>query len=264
MGQAPRKRFGQHFLKDEAVIASILDAIDPKPGERFVEIGPGYGAITVPLLGLLGELHVIELDRDLIPKLQLICQSKGKLIVHQGDALRFVLASLSVSNRRLRVVGNLPYNISTQFMFHMLKQIDSLFDMHFMLQKDVVQRLNASPGSKEYGRLSVMVQFKCHVVYLFDVDPSCFTPQPAVQSAMVRLLPYSQPPVLVQDEVLFARVVRQAFSQRRKTIRNALNEFGAAIDWQTLKLSPQLRAEELSLEQFAMLSDHIHTTRETL
>ena len=258
MELAPRKRLAQHFLKDEVVIAKILDAIDPKPGQQLVEIGPGYGAITASLLEQTGKMHVIELDRDLIPKLEAACRNKGTLIVHQADALQFDFTTLSSTDQRLRVVGNLPYNISTQLIFHLLKQTDRLTDMHFMLQKEVVQRLDASPRSKEYGRLSVMVQCKCRVVYLFDVAPNCFTPKPTVQSAVVRLTPFLQPTILLHDEELFARVVRQAFSHRRKTIRNALSPFGTAIDWEALDIMPGFRAEELSPEQFVILSNHIH------
>ncbi|MGB0714186.1 MAG: 16S rRNA (adenine(1518)-N(6)/adenine(1519)-N(6))-dimethyltransferase RsmA, partial [Gammaproteobacteria bacterium] len=213
-----RKRFGQNFLHDRSVIERILRAINAQPADNIVEIGPGLGALSAPLLDRLETLHVVELDRDVIPRLRVACHDSAALMVHEADALRFDFRPLA-DKGPLRVVGNLPYNISTPLIFHLLDQAPVIHDMHFMLQKEVVDRITASPGNKDYGRLSVMVQYRCKAEKLFTVGPGAFRPAPKVDSAIVRLTPYATPPVEVTDKDVFAQVVARAFNQRRKTLR---------------------------------------------
>ena len=251
----PRKRFGQNFLHDPGVIHNIISAIHPQEQEKLVEIGPGKGALTRHLLKACSSLDVVELDRDLIPILQEECSPLGELRIHNVDALKFDFSSLTSGNEKLRVVGNLPYNISTPLIFHLLEQAAEIKDMHFMLQKEVVERLAASPGGKDYGRLSIMVQYYCEVEKLFTVPPGAFFPPPKVTSAVVRLTPYEKPKVTVKDIALLNRVVTQAFSQRRKTLRNTLKKL---IDTETisgLDIDPSRRPETLSLEEYARLAD---------
>lgn len=250
-----RKRFGQNFLHDSRVIERIVRAIHPKAGERLVEIGPGLGALTVPLLRATGKLDVVELDRDLIPKLEQQCTGQGELIIHSADALKFDFCSLAAGGK-LRLAGNLPYNISTPLIFHLLDQAHCIDDMHFMLQKEVVDRLAAAPGSRDYGRLSVMVQYRCKVERLFLVPPGAFTPPPKVDSAIVRLQPYAEPPVDVDAGVL-ENLVAQAFGQRRKTLRNALEGLLDATAIAAAGIDPQRRAETLGLEEFAALARRV-------
>lgn len=229
----------------------MLRAIAPKTNETFVEIGPGEGVLTRPLLDAVGRLHVVELDRDLAGALE----SEGipGLTVHGFDALRFDFRSLAPEGG-LRVVGNLPYNISTPLLFHLLDQADVIIDMHFMLQREVVERMAAGPGGGEYGRLSVMVQYRCRVERLFTVRPGAFRPPPKVDSAVVRLVPHPRPPVAVGDEDLFRQLVAAAFSQRRKTLRNALKNLLPAEAIRAAGVEPGERAERLTLEDFAALS----------
>ena len=251
----PRKRFGQNFLHDPGVIHNIISAIHPQEQEKLVEIGPGKGALTRHLLKACSSLDVVELDRDLIPILQEECSPLGELRIHNVDALKFDFSSLTSGNEKLRVVGNLPYNISTPLIFHLLEQAAEIKDMHFMLQKEVVERLAASPGGKDYGRLSIMVQYYCEVEKLFTVPPGAFFPPPKVTSAVVRLTPYEKPKVTVKDIAVLNRVVTQAFSQRRKTLRNTLKKL---IDTETisgLDIDPSRRPETLSLEEYARLAD---------
>ncbi len=256
MNHRPRKRFGQNFLHDQNVIRGIVAAIHPLPGERLVEIGPGLGALTEPLLLALGEMDVVELDRDLIPKLQQQFATTGTLRIHNADALKFDFCSLPNSDsEKLRVVGNLPYNISTPLIFHLLDQSRCIRDMHFMLQKEVVNRLAAGPGGGDYGRLSVMVQYRCQVEKLFTVGPGAFNPPPKVDSAIVRLIPYAEPPHPARDEKLFARLVNQAFSQRRKTLRNNMKGLLDAAAIEALDIDPGCRPETLSLQQFVSLAN---------
>ncbi|WP_303904917.1 16S rRNA (adenine(1518)-N(6)/adenine(1519)-N(6))-dimethyltransferase RsmA [Thiohalomonas denitrificans] len=251
MNHRPRKRFGQNFLRDPGVIDRIVHAVDPRPGQQLVEIGPGLGALTGPLLQAAGEMHAVELDRDLVPKL---AERFGdRLHLHSADALKFDFGQLA-GEGRLRVVGNLPYNISTPLIFHLLAQAEYVQDMHFMLQKEVVDRLAASPGGRDYGRLSVMVQQRCRVEHLFNVSPGAFHPPPKVHSAIVRLLPYETPPVPVAEPALFSRIVAKAFSQRRKTLRNTLK---GELDAETIEacgIDPTRRAETLSVEEFGRLA----------
>ena len=259
MSHRPRKRFGQNFLQDPAVIGKIISAVHPTPHDRLLEIGPGQGAITVPLLAAAGELTVVELDRDLIGPLQARCADIGKLLVHNADALAFDFCRL-VTDAPLRVIGNLPYNISTPLLFHLLDQHQCIKDMHFMLQKEVVERMAAGPGSRQYGRLSIMLQYRCRVTPLFTIGPEAFDPPPKVESAFVRLEPFSQPPVQVTDEVLFGKVVKQAFSQRRKTLRNTLRDMLDAATITALGIDPSARAETLAIEDFAVLANHMSCT----
>ncbi len=252
-----RKRFGQNFLHDEAVILRIINAICPRQGDNVVEIGPGQGALTTLLLDELGEMNAVELDRDLVPILEKNCAPHGTLNIHNVDALKFDFSSLAKEAASLRVVGNLPYNISTPLIFHLLTQASFIRDMYFMLQREVVERLAAQPGSKTYGRLSIMVQYHCEVENLFIVGPESFEPMPKIESAIVRLTPRSEPAVKVHDEVLFAKVVTQAFSQRRKTIRNTLKPYMSGDEISSLEIDPSLRAEVLDLETFARLTNYI-------
>ena len=256
MSHRPRKRFGQNFLHDPAVIGRIVAAISPAAGEHLVEIGPGQGAITVPLLQQASRLSVVELDRDLVGPLQARCAGMGDLTVYNTDALRFDFCNIA-GGARLRVIGNLPYNISTPLLFHLLAQHQCIRDMHFMLQKEVVERMAATPGSRQYGRLSVMLQYRCEVIHLFNIGPGAFSPPPKVESAFVRLVPYASPPVQVNDEVVFERLVRQAFSQRRKTLRNTLRDLLAAETISALGIAPTARAETLTISDFAALANSV-------
>ncbi len=253
----PRQRFGQHFLHDRSAIGRILQGIQPVVGQHLVEIGPGLGALTVPLLQATGALEVVELDRDLPPLLQNRCRGLGELQIHQADALRFSFGQLRRDARLLRIIGNLPYNIATPLLFHLLAQAGHVQDMHFMLQKEVGERLAAVPGQAAYGRLSVMVQYRCTVESLFIIGSGAFTPPPQVESAFVRLLPYRQPPVVVNDEAHFAVLVRQAFAQRRKTLRNTLKGLLDAAAIAAAGIDPNARAETLSLAEFAALSNRL-------
>lgn len=249
-----RKRFGQHFLHDPGVIARIVAAIDPRPGQRLVEIGPGLGALTAPLLERAGRLEVIEIDRDVIPPLQRRCEGLGDLLVHQGDVLEVDFRVLWGGGAPLRVCGNLPYNISTPLLFHLLGATEAIEDMHFMLQNEVVERMVAPPGGKDYGRLTVMLAAACRVEKLFKVGRGAFTPPPRVESAIVRLVPLARPPCPLGDPGRFARVVAAAFSTRRKTLRNALRGFVDEAGFAAAGIDPGRRAETLSFAEFAALA----------
>jgi 16S rRNA (adenine1518-N6/adenine1519-N6)-dimethyltransferase len=254
MTHTPRKRFGQNFLHDHNIIYNILSSLQAKPDQHWVEIGPGLGALTEPLLKMGMQLDVVELDRDLVALLKEKFK-ESDLNIHSGDALKFNFSALAINNEKLRIIGNLPYNISTPLMFHLLDNAFCIEDMHFMLQKEVVDRICAVPGSKKYGRLSVMMQYHCATELLFDVPPESFEPAPKVMSAIVRLVPHQTPPVHVNDMVKLNRVVIQAFSQRRKTLRNSLKKIideNAIID---LNIDPTSRAEVLTLDDFARLSN---------
>lgn len=255
MEHVTRKRFGQNFLQDSSVIQHIVSVVGPAPEQHFVEIGPGLGALTCAFLPVVGEMDVVELDRDLIPKLEAQCKGLGELRVHNADALKFDFSCLMKNNMRLRIVGNLPYNISTPLLFHLLDQADCINDMHFMLQKEVVERMAAKPGGKDYGRLSVMVQYHCQVEKLFIVSADAFKPRPKVDSAIVHLTPHLTPPVAVEDKKMLSRLVNQAFSQRRKTLHNSLKGLLGDEQFTTAGINPGLRAEQLSLEQFAALAN---------
>lgn len=253
----PRKRFGQHFLRDPNIIRRILLAIRPQPDQHLVEIGPGLGAITRPLLEMIGHLEVVELDRDLIPHLQQACRGAGKLHIYNVDALEFDFSQLRRDERPLRLVGNLPYNISTPLLFHLLEQSSHIGDMHFMLQKEVVERMAAAPGQSAYGRLSVMLQYCCRVEPLFEIGSQAFKPPPKVESALVRLIPHQQPPIEVRDQHRFEELVRVAFSQRRKTLRNSLRQLLSVEDMQAAGIDPGSRPETLTVADFARLSNRL-------
>jgi 16S rRNA (adenine1518-N6/adenine1519-N6)-dimethyltransferase len=257
MEHRARKRFGQNFLIDDGVVARIVAAIDPQADDHVVEIGPGLGVLTEALLARIPQLDAVELDRDLIPKLAQRCAGLGRLRIHAADALRFDFASLATDQRPLRVVGNLPYNISTPLMFHLLQNKAVIRDMHFMLQKEVVERLAAAPGGKEYGRLSVMMQFHCAVQALFVVPPQAFSPAPKVESAVVRLVPHTTAPVAVDDVSVLETVVTQAFAQRRKTLRNTLKHLIDAHTLERLGIDPTRRAETLTLDEFATIANQV-------
>jgi 16S rRNA (adenine1518-N6/adenine1519-N6)-dimethyltransferase len=252
---AAKKRFGQNFLHDPQVIARLLRLIDPRPGETLVEIGPGLGALTAPLLSRCGRLDVIEIDEDVIPTLEAACAGRGELRILRGDALQ-------VDYRRfrgagpLRLVGNLPYNISSPLLFHLLEQSDALHDMHFMLQKEVVDRICASAGDEAYGRLSVSIAARAEAVNLFTVGPGAFRPAPKVDSAVVRLRP-RPPPVAIADLKRFDRIVKAAFAQRRKQLGNTLKGLLDTADIQACGVDPRQRAEQLDLGAFARLADRL-------
>ena len=251
----PRKRFGQNFLHDHNVIATLLANLQTKSGEHWVEIGPGQGALTTPLLNKGVVLDVVELDRDLVGLLKTKFKDQPLLTVHSADALKFDFSKLAKPDEKLRIVGNLPYNISTPLLFHLLEETDCIADMHFMLQKEVVDRVCSGPGSKKYGRLSVMMQYYCKPEFLFEVFPESFDPVPQVMSAIIRLVPHTTPPVVVKDKALFNKVVTQAFSQRRKTIRNSLKTLVDEAGFVILGIDPNARAETISLLDFANLSN---------
>lgn len=255
MKHVAKKRFGQNFLTDRAIINSLIDAIAPQPQDCMVEIGPGLGAMTQPLLQRLPHLHVVEIDRDIIEWMQ-GHYPQGKLTIHASDALKFDFGSI---NDRLRVVGNLPYNISTPILFHLLDNVPHIIDMHFMLQKEVVERMVAAPSSAAYGRLSVMLQYRLQMEYLLTVPPEAFDPAPKVESAFVRATPYAVLPHPAKDEALFAKVVTAAFSQRRKTLRNTLKGLLDDAGFAALGIDPQLRAENISPAEFVAIANHLAT-----
>ncbi len=252
-GHRPRKRFGQHFLHDSGVITRIVDEFNPGPEDRIVEIGPGKGALTHALLKRVKTLHAVELDRDLASYLRETFQQR--LEVHQADALTFDFCHLAQPGGQLRIIGNLPYNVSTPLLFHMLDACPCIQDMLFMLQKEVVDRLAAAPGGKDYGRLSVMVQWRCCVERLLHVPASAFSPPPQVESAVVRLTPYRQAPVSVIDPDSFRQIVLAAFAQRRKVLRNSGGRLVRPELFEQAGIDPSRRAETLSLMEFAALAN---------
>ncbi len=256
----PRKRFGQNFLHDQGTIQRILSAVAPQPGDRLVEIGPGRGAITQGLLAAAGVLDVVELDRDLIEPLRARLGALGDLRIHQGDALTFDFCALTPAAVSLRLVGNLPYNISTPLLFRFLDQARCIRDLHLMLQREVVERIVAAPGSKTYGRLSVMVQTWCQAQLLFRIGPGAFTPAPKVESAFLRLLPYRPLPFSLDDPALHGRIVAAAFSQRRKTLRNALAGLVGPCMLEGVGIAPGRRAETLGVADFARLANALART----
>lgn len=257
-----RKRFGQNFLIDENVIHRIVQAVAPGGNDNLVEIGPGQGAITGLLLEHCPQLNVVELDRDLIPRLHAKFSDFPDLRIHSADALKFDFSALVSPERPLRVVGNLPYNISTPLIFHLLSYRSLISDMHFMLQKEVVERMAAIPGDKDYGRLTIMCQYHCEVEFLFEVGPHCFRPAPKVDSAIVRLTPRPQPKVVALDPKLLDTVVKTAFQQRRKTLRNALkNVVQDTACFDSCSIDPGRRAETLSVSDYVNLANCLHSTK---
>lgn len=249
-----KKRFGQHFLTDPAVIDAIIRAIAVTSDDVVVEIGPGPGAITGPLAKRCKHLHAIELDRDLASRLRTQHVDNERLTIHQADALSFDFASLGTS---LRVVGNLPYNISTPLLFHMLEQREVISDMHFMLQKQVVDRMAAAPGSKAYGRLTIMLGCFFEIDALFDVDRLAFEPPPQVTSAVVRLRPLPADAVRISDASLLSKILAGAFSQRRKTLRNALKQVASPEYLEALGIDPGLRPENVTIDDWVKLANRL-------
>ena len=257
MQHTPRKRFGQNFLVDSQTVADIIRVLHPHREDVMVEIGPGLGALTRPLLQSLEHLHVVEIDRDIVKRLGEEFSAR-KLTIHAGDALKFDFSSLG---ENLRVVGNLPYNISTPLLFHLSRFTDNVRDMHFMLQKEVVTRMVANPSTSDYGRLSVMLQCRFEMEQLFIVPPECFRPPPKVESAVVRMIPLKKPLIEASQEKLFAEIVSAAFSQRRKTLRNTLRDHLTAEDYLKLGIDSNLRAENLSIAQYVAIANHFNGIR---
>jgi 16S rRNA (adenine1518-N6/adenine1519-N6)-dimethyltransferase len=251
MRHVPRKRFGQNFLTDDSIIAAIIAAIAPQPRDLLVEIGPGLGALTRPLARDLDHLHVIEIDRDIIAWLRNEFPA-ARVTVHEGDALEFDFSALGAP---LRVVGNLPYNISTPLLFHLARHAGTIRDIHAMLQKEVVERMIAAPSTSEYGRLSVMLQYRFEMERVLEVPAAAFDPVPKVESAVVRLTPYSRLPHPARDEAALGKIVTAAFSQRRKTLRNALRGYFSAVDFERLGVDAGLRAQDLGVADFVRMAD---------
>lgn len=254
MMHRPRKRFGQHFLHDKAIIQRIVAALDPKPADYLIEIGPGQGALTFPILQKVKKLEVIEFDRDLVAALNQ--QANQKLLIHSADVLQFDFFTIKPESEMLRVFGNLPYNISTPLIFHLLTYANRIEDMLFMLQKEVADRLAACANTPEYGRLSVMVQYHCEVEILFDVPPQAFSPPPKVWSSIIRLKPYRKLPYPAKNYDAFAAIVKAAFGQRRKQLRNSLKEFIDDNIWAKFPALSHARAENLTVKDFVELSGY--------
>jgi 16S rRNA (adenine1518-N6/adenine1519-N6)-dimethyltransferase len=251
-----KKHLGQHFLHERGIIGKIVLAVDPQPGDRLVEIGPGQGAITFPLLDRHHALTVIEFDRDLIAPLTAAARAHGELTVIHRDVLEVDFTALAAEgDGQIRLVGNLPYNLSSPILFHALDHAAAIRDMHFMLQKEVVDRMAAAPGSKVYGRLSVMLQAYCAVTALFKVPPGAFRPPPKVDSAVVRLVPRPSEQIGIVDARRFAQVVRAAFGQRRKTLRNALQGVADSAQIEAAQLRPDARAEQIDVPGFVRLAN---------
>lgn len=253
MHHNPRKRFGQNFLIDQQIIAQIIAAIYPQKNDQIIEIGPGLGALTKPLLQVVDHLKVVEIDRDIVDKLSKEF-SPEKLTIHATDALKFDFSALG---NKLRIVGNLPYNISTPLLFHLSQFSQHILDMHFMLQKEVVERMVGAPATPNYGRLSVMLQYRFDMEHVFNVPAESFRPMPQVESAIVRMIPRQQSALSTQDEALFSQIVAAAFSQRRKTLRNTLHHYLNADDFSALGIDPGLRAENLSVENFVAIANFL-------
>jgi len=247
-----RKRFGQHFLTSSDTIEQIVAAIAPQEGETIVEIGPGQAAITAPLAASPTKLYAIEFDRDLVAKLKLQFQDRENVFIHEADALQFDFSTLGDN---IRVVGNLPYNISTPLLFHLLTFKDIVTDMHFMLQKEVVDRMSAAPGNKDYGRLTIMLGCQLEVVPLFDVSPDAFTPPPKVMSSVVRMRPLPSTQFDIRDPQTLEQIVKQAFSRRRKTLRNALQGHASEADIESAGLDPGKRPEQIPVDGWISLAN---------
>jgi len=253
-GHRARKRFGQHFLTDPGVVDAILRAVHATKDDVVVEIGPGQGAITSALAASAGHLHAVELDRNLAYRLRRQYEGSPTVTIHEADALAFDFSSLG---DRLRIVGNLPYNISTPLLFHLLKFRDRIIDMHFMLQKEVVDRMAAAPGGKAYGRLGIMLGCHLNIESLFDVDRSAFDPPPEVTSAVVRLDPLPPGTFNIEDNALLSKIVTSAFMKRRKTIRNSLKDVVELSDLEAVGIDAGLRPEQISISKYVQLSNHL-------
>ncbi len=249
-----RKRFGQNFLIDEGVIAAIVEAVAPRREDCVVEIGPGLGALTGPLARRVERLHVVEIDRDIVARLRL-APGADKLVIHEGDALAFDFAAIAPAGGKLHIVGNLPYNISTPLLFHLASFADRVHDMHFMLQKEVVERMVAAPGTADFGRLSVMLQYRFVMEWLLDVPPEAFSPAPKVDSAVVRLIPRPSAELVARDEEKFSALVLAAFAQRRKMLRNNLKGILSDADFARLGVAPTARAETLSVDDYVSIAN---------
>ncbi|TWG83954.1 16S rRNA (adenine1518-N6/adenine1519-N6)-dimethyltransferase [Cupriavidus gilardii J11] len=261
-GHTARKRFGQNFLVDDAIIHGIINAISPQPDDLLVEIGPGLGALTEPLLERVRHMHVVELDRDLVQRLQR--RHGERMSIHAGDALDFDFGKLKEAGRPLRIVGNLPYNISSPLLFHLMDFADDVRDQHFMLQKEVVERMVAEPGSKAFGRLSIMLQVRYHMEYVLDVPPSSFNPPPKVDSAVVRMIPWPRQsdgrlrsPYGDCDMTVLGDLVTAAFSQRRKVLRNTLSMLRDHVDFDAIGFNLGRRAEEVSVAEYVELAKRV-------
>jgi len=252
MRHVARKRFGQHFLTDAAVLAQIVAAVAPQREDLMVEIGPGLGALTRPLAERVTKLHVIEIDRDLVARLRV--ELPADVRIHEGDALQFDFAALG---QRLRVVGNLPYNISTPLLFHLCRFVANIDDIHAMLQREVVERMVARPSTADYGRLSVMLQYRFRIERVLAVPATAFRPAPEVESAVVRMSPLRPLPHPADDERLLETIVTAAFSQRRKTLRNSLREHFSTEIFERLRLDAGVRAQDLSVADFVRLANAI-------
>ena len=260
MQHRAKKRFGQNFLVDTNVIDKIIHSINPKPEDHVIEIGPGLGALTQPLLKLLNRLDVIELDRDVIPELNSL-EGWERLQIHNIDVLTFNFTEfkqLNFENDKLRIIGNLPYNISTAVLFHLIEHRNIIQDLHFMLQKEVVERIAANTGSHDYGRLSVMMQLHFKIAPLFAVAPQCFRPVPKVESAILRLIPRSDLAIAYDEHDAFAALVRQAFSQRRKTLKNTLKDLCDIKQMNAAGIDPGKRPQELGVEDYISLFRQLH------
>ena len=253
MKHIPRRRFGQNFLVDAGIINAIVSAIDPRRGDTVVEIGPGLGAITEPLLARLEHLHVVEIDRDLIARLKQR-YPPARMTIHEGDALAFDFASIG---NDLRLVGNLPYNISTPLLFHLADYVGIVRDMHFMLQREVVERLVAVPGESDFSRISVMLQYRFHLEWLIDVPPESFDPPPKVQSAVVRLIPKDVSELAAKSEAKLSQVVQAAFSQRRKMLRNTLKGTLGEAGFAELGIDPTCRAEDVPVDDYVRMANYL-------
>jgi 16S rRNA (adenine1518-N6/adenine1519-N6)-dimethyltransferase len=253
MKHLAKKRFGQNFLTDQSIISSLIEAINPLQNQLIIEIGPGLGALTKPLLKKINHLHVVEIDRDIVSWMQNE-YSSAALTIHNIDALKF---DFTTFGENLRVVGNLPYNISTPILFHLLNNVSCITDMHFMLQKEVVERMVASPSTPAYGRLSVMLQYHLAMEYLITVPPEAFEPAPKVESAFVRCVPHATLPFVAKDQKHFAKIVMAAFGQRRKTLRNTLKGLLDDAGFVALGIDSQKRAENLSVADFVLISNFL-------
>ncbi|MGJ8690935.1 MAG: 16S rRNA (adenine(1518)-N(6)/adenine(1519)-N(6))-dimethyltransferase RsmA [Thalassotalea sp.] len=259
LGHQAKKRFGQNFLHNDAIISRIVDAINPEPGENLIEIGPGLGALTEPVVERAGKLSVVELDRDLAKRLRHHPFLAPHLTIHEIDALKFDFGQLSSPESPLRIFGNLPYNISTPLIFHLLTFKEQVQDMHFMLQKEVVDRMAAGPNSKTYGRLSIMTQYQCQVIPVMEIGPEAFNPAPKVDSAIVRLIPHKEIKNPVNDINILNKVTIAAFNQRRKTIRNSFKKLLAVEEIEALGIDPTLRPENLSIDDFISIANYVST-----
>lgn len=258
----PNKKLGQHFLNDEVVIKKILNILNPLPNEYILEIGPGLGALTLPLLSVAEKLYVVEIDKRLIKPLSVLCTS-NKIKIYNDNILNIKLSELEVQRTDckkilFRIIGNLPYNISTPLLFHLIEQSDYIMDIHCLLQQELVERLIAKPGSKKYGRLSIMVQYRCKIEKLFEVNPQSLWPIPKVQSAFIRIIPYKELPIVIHNKPYFDEIVFRSFSKRRKIISNSLEGILSNTQIEQSGINPNTRPEQLSIEDFVTLSNISH------